>query len=458
MNYENHNDIEPTIINIEDTHEYAIGENHGETNEEEFTNIELASFCDIYDISYHIFKTNSNHVMFEDESIQNNIIHSNSPVTISEDNSDNEYNEFNEYASDTNSEYYSCSDDEYLRTIRNDRIKNQVNLYKYSSFKKKAYRDIEKSLSKYYDNDNKYSTKLDIIITFIKGQKNIFLQSKSITQLKLNMLMFPILIISSFIALCAPFIQNNPWSGGFISGLNIIISSFISIMNYMKYETKIEMFGQMANNYDKMEISLEMSNSKLLFIENENEKNELLLSKINEIEEKINELKEIYNVSVPDEVRHMFPIICTLNILSLIKKMENYRKDLIHKFKDVKNEIRYIIYKWKKNVSSDSLDMTTNPISSSPSKKDIAMDVSNMEKIKEKNRLLFLYDVKEKIKDELAESKKIYDYVDEIFTKEIKNAEHNNKIFLCFWNKKKILKNEINPLLNKHFHFIFEDM
>jgi hypothetical protein len=441
MNIDTENNI---VIDITDNIEH----NNGDNDEDKFINIEITSFSDVYDISNNmennniIYKTNSNHVIFDDENIQNNIIHSNSPITISENNSEIEND--NEYNSDSTSDYCSGSDDDYLRTIRNDRIKNQVSLYKCSSFKKKAYNDIEQSLSKYYDNDNKYSSKIDILITFLKGQKNIFLQSKTITQTKLNILMFPILIISSFVALSAPFLQNNNWSGGFISGLNIIISSFISVMNYMKYETKIEMFSQLATNYDKMEISLEMSNSKLLFMDNENEKNELVLSKLNEIEMKINELKESYNILIPDEVRHMFPIICNLNILSLIKKMEKYRKNLIHKFKDVKNEIRYIIYKWKKNVSSDTFGTIEN--------------ITNIEQIKEKNRLLFLYDIKEKIKDELVDSKKIYDYVEEIFTKEIKNAEYNNKHFICFWNKKKISKNEINPILNRHFHFIFEDM
>jgi hypothetical protein len=161
-----------------------------DADEDEFTNLELASFCDIYDVSYntdyenHIYtplkNSNSNHVMFDDENIQQNIIHSNSPITISEDDNSEVKNEYyNENNSESNSEYYSGSDDEYLRTIRKDRIKNQVSLYKYSSFKKKDYNEIENSLCKYYDNDNKYSSKLDILITFLKGQKNIFLQSKS---------------------------------------------------------------------------------------------------------------------------------------------------------------------------------------------------------------------------------------------------------------------------------------
>ena len=144
------------------------------------------------------------------------------------------------------------------------------------------------------------------------------------TEKKLNCLMIPILIFSAGMAVFAPFIQNYNWSGGFISGLNIIITTFVSMMNYMKYETHVEMYLQLANHYDKMEISIEMTNSQLLFIENEKEKNDLVLSKIKEIEIKMNELKEVYNILLPREIKHMFPIICNLNILSLIKKMENY--------------------------------------------------------------------------------------------------------------------------------------
>jgi hypothetical protein len=379
---------------------------------------------------------------------------SNSPLTISENSEnenkyDNTFIENNRTSNKTfegmlkNYDQYSIngtnsgSDDEILSVIRKERIHHQIHHNK-NSFKLKVYNDIEKTLGKYYDNDNKYSSKMDILITFMKGQKNIYLQSKYITQRKLNGLMIPILILSAGMAVFSPFIQHYNWSGGFISGLNIIITTFVSMMNYMKYETYVEMYLQLANHYDKMEISLEMSNSQLLFIENENEKNDLVLSKLKEVELKINELKEIYNILIPSEVRQLFPIICNLNILSLITKMENYKKTLIHKFKDVKNEIRYILYKWKKeNIVS----------------------VENPEKSKEKNRLVFLYQIKENIKNELLESKKIYDYVEDIFIREIKNAEYNNHLWCwCFWNKKTIQYDTIPAILNKQFHFIFEDV
>ena len=388
--------------------------------------IEFASIKEIIDMPIHPQPT----IEIVDEDLQTNMYQSNSPITISETSE-------NELENSVPSEYNSGSDDELLKAIRTDRIRNQVHSNNHQSFKLKAYNDIEKSLGKYYEEDSKYSSKIDILITFMKGQKNIFTQSKYITEKKLNCLMIPILIFSAGMAVFAPFIQNYSWSGGFISGLNIIITTFVSMMNYMKYETHVEMYLQLANHYDKMEISLEMANSQLLFIENEKDKNDLVLAKIKEIEIKMNELKEVYNILLPREIKHMFPIICNLNILSLIKKMETYRKSLIHKFKDVKNEIRYILYKWKKEN----------------------LPVDNAQQTKEKKRLIFLYEIKEQIKDEFIDSKKIYDYVEDVFTKEIKNAEYNIHLwFWCCWNKKSINKNDIHPLLNKHFHFIFEDL
>jgi hypothetical protein len=388
--------------------------------------IEFASIKEIDDMPIYP----QPNVEIIDDDLQTNMYQSNSPITMSETSD-------NEMENSDNSDYNSGSDDELLKAIRTDRIRNQVHSNNHQSFRLKAYNDIEKSLSKYYEEDSKYSSKMDILITFMKGQKNIFTQSKYITEKKLNCLMIPILIFSAGMAVFAPFIQNYNWSGGFISGLNIIITTFVSMMNYMKYETHVEMYLQLANHYDKMEISIEMTNSQLLFIENEKEKNDLVLSKIKEIEIKMNELKEVYNILLPREIKHMFPIICNLNILSLIKKMENYRKSLIHKFKDVKNEIRYILYKWKKENQT----------------------IDNAQQTKEKKRLIFLYEIKEQIKDEFIESKKIYDYVEDVFTKEIKNAEYNIHLwFWCCWNKKSINKNDIHPLLNKHFHFIFEDL
>lgn len=359
------------------------------------------------DIEANYYNTNKNMDFLRDNNdIQDNYIHSNSPLTISANNSDDEVVEVH-------------------TEVKSDKIR----------FKKKGYEDIEKSLVKYYEYDNKYSSKLDILISFMKVQKNVYMQSNYITHNKFFTLMIPAVILSTVIAIIAPLIHSNYWAGGFISSINITITSLLTIINYTKYEIYAEKYLQIANQYDKIDFSLEMTNSKLLFINDDSKKNELVLEKLKEIENKINELKEFYNILIPQSISNLYPIICNINIFSLIKKLELHKRDLINKFKDVKNEISYILYKWKND------------------------DSNNIESLKDKSRLLFLYEIKEKIKVELSHTKNVYDVIELLFMKEMKNAETYKKHQFYYWfmNKKvNIKKEDLHPILEKYFDFIFQ--
>lgn len=306
-------------------------------------------------------------------------------------------------------------------------------------YRKLSYREVETMINKYYDfnNDNKFSTEIDILTTYIKGQKNLYIQAKNSTQQKLNCLMFPSLIISAFITIIAPFIECTHWSGGLISGLNAIIMLCMSFINYLKLESSIENYLHNVKQYDKIETSLEMTNNKLLFLDSNKEKSLLVLNKIKELERKMNEIKESTNALIPEDVKSLFPLICHINIFSFIKKVEIFKKNLIVKFKDVKNEIRYILYKLEYNKvhQLESNDKYTT-------------------------RLELLNEVKQKLKVEIFEFQTAYSQIDSIFTKEIKYAElrKNRCNFLYFWETKKepYCKGE-NPIIDKYFYFIIAD-
>jgi hypothetical protein len=357
---------------------------------------------------------------------ENRMITSNSPITISEYDSNSNSN------SDSNSD--GEPDQQYIQTIRMDRIHHQLDHYGKHSFKKKKYRDIETILLNQQDPDNKYSTKLDILITFMKGQKNVFMYAKIVTQHKIYLCMIPVLLFSAAMAIFAPMIQDYSWSGGLISCLNVLITFFVSLLNYMKYESQAEKYLQLSTQYDKLEMSLEMTTGQLLFIENETEKNTAMLTKLREVETVTNDLKDIYAVMVPEEVIRLFPIICTFNIFSMIKKIELYKKTLILRFKDIKNEIRYILYKWKHHLSND------------------------LEQAKEKSRLLFLYEKKDVLERDITECSHIYEYIDELFSIEIQNADHNKQWCNLFCHRRHAIKKiDVHPLLQNHFHFMFEE-
>jgi hypothetical protein len=391
-------------------------------------------------------RNNSSYFIDNDIDIQEFYIHSNSPLSMSENNSPNNSDDECDHSNIESSQLVGISEssikrfktkknvfanmnkipsDKSFTLLQNDMTPN----LNYQGFKKKQFHDIEKSLKKYYEYDNRFSNKLDILITYTKGQKNIFIQSNYLTHKKFVFLMIPAIILSATVAILSPSIQEYHWSGGFICALNIIITSILSILNYTKYELFADKYLQLANQYDKIEFALEMTNSKLVFINDEEERNKVVLEKLKEIEIRLNELKALYNIIIPEIINNIFPIICTINIFSLIKKLDIHKQDIIHKLKDVKNEIEYILYKWSN------------------------IDTNSAEQLKDKNRLLFLYDIKEKIKLELSQYANIYDSIDRLFIKEINESERYKRVYYLFCGvhkKTNINTDNMHPLLQKY--------
>ena len=333
-------------------------------------------------------------------------------------------------------------DDEYYHSVKIHRKK----------YNKLCYEDIERSLNKYYDvsPDNKYSSEIDILTTYMKGQKNLYIQAKYLSQRKLNCLMFPSLFLAAFITIVAPFIECQHWSTGFISGCNAIVALLISLINFMKLESSVELYLQMANQYDNLETMLELTNSRIMVLNREEDISLLVLTKIKEVEKKISEIKLPNSILIPEEVRVHFPLISHINIFSFIKKTEIYKKNLIEKLRDVTNEIRFILYKWEKKQEDPLviMDVSMNDVS-----------IRDIDKIKEKNRLLYLYDIKTKIKEEIMEFRSTYGFMDEVFTKEIKMAEARKREWFWFQSRasmKNYLK-DANPIIIKYYKSIFED-
>jgi len=156
-------------------------------------------------------------------------------------------------------------------------------LSKNNHFKKYSKKDIEKTVEKYYNiDDNKFTNELDVLTTYVRGQKNLYIQSKNINQWKLNLLMIPTILITFFITVFTPFLQCSPIQTAITSGCNAFVSCLMALINYLQLETSTESFFQLANSYDKLEISLDLTSSKLIFISDEekNNKKEIILSTI----------------------------------------------------------------------------------------------------------------------------------------------------------------------------------
>ena len=250
-------------------------------------------------------------------------------------------------------------------------------------FHKLTYKEILQSFDQY----NSDSNELDIIITFLNGQKNLYNYSYKFTRHKLHLLMFPVIILTSITVLIAPFIMNYRWSGAIISGINAIVLFFIALQNYLKLESACTSFSILGDQYERLHAALSLVNSQFTTVYNEYEYSELVSSKVMEFERKITEIHNIINI--PSEIKLLFPIISQINIFSFIKHIESYKRNLIIRYKDIKNEIRY----------------------------------KGCEDEEWKSRYTFLLGMKDNLKVEIIQHKNVYNEIEAIFIREIKKAE-----------------------------------
>jgi len=403
-------DVQKYVINIEDLL----------TSSEDSDN----SFSNIRQININ----HNNNVKIENISGEHSLIE----YTKQHFNANMTHNDSDDFSIFKYKENYYCSDSPITMSNNNSDDENDDDEKEPSSkYKKITYDEMEKIIINNYDNENKYSNELDILITYLKGQKVLYTYSNRITRWKLNMLTIPSLVFTASIAIFSPFMQNFEWSIELICVLNGLITLLISLVNYLKLESTAEIYLNFANQFDKLETSMEFTSNSIAFIENEKEKKELVLKKMKEIEKKITDMKEANNILIPGELKILFPVIFNINIFSFIKKIELSKKNLIMKLKNTKNEINYILYKYGVEQS-----------------------------IRQKNRLDFLSDSKEKLKLELNHYNNAYSYIDTIFFHETYYGEKLPILYMylccCCCNCKQTyetMKNK-NPVVDEYLQFI----
>lgn len=309
-------------------------------------------------------------------------------------------------------------------------------------FKKLTYKEVEDSLNRYYTKELQISSELDILLTYLKGQRHIFNQANRVTLQKFNFLMFPAIFITGSMTVLSPFLDTVGWSNWLLSILNALLTVMITINNFMKWQAVSAIYLSISNQFDKLAIGVEMSRNQFLFTDNSNDKSVLILEKMKETEKRIMDIQNNYNdIVIPYEIQLLNPIISHINIFSFIKKVEHHKKSLIVKYKDVKNEIRYTMYKWEKEheIEADKKQE----------------DVSRLQK---------LFDRKEDIKTQLIQNtnNNVYAYIDNLFIREIQHSEkyytyHSaGMYFLC--RPKPLERTDYgNPVVDEYLNFIFTD-
>jgi hypothetical protein len=251
-------------------------------------------------------------------------------------------------------------------------------------YNKLSYNDVKEYINKSYQPDivHRYSSALDILASYVKGQKIIYMESRDDSVKILNCLMLPSIFITATVSIIQLPLQNTQYGPIILAALSAFVAFLLAIINYLKLEAESEAHKISSHKYDKLQSFIEFQSGQVLLFSdpvlnhkdngkgdgnrncNNIKTNNIktngesydyqarleaeieLIGKMREtiklIAERIEEVKVINQFIIPSNIRCKYSLIYNINIFSVIKKIDDYKAKTLTDLKNVKNELRFI--------------------------------------------------------------------------------------------------------------------
>lgn len=190
-----------------------------------------------------------------------------------------------------------------------------------------SFEDMEALLTTTYDtSQNNNSTICDVIAIYLKGQKILYTEAKTLCEQRLTSLMLPAIFFTVVCTITNLSLKDFTY-GPFISSiLNGLVAFILAIVNYLKLDARAEAHRTSAYKFDKLISFVEFNSGKVFFIANEYKKIGEIISFV---ENNVKEIKETNQFVLPEKIRFLFPNLTSINVFAEVKRRQNKEAKII---------------------------------------------------------------------------------------------------------------------------------
>jgi len=202
---------------------------------------------------------------------------------------------------------------------------------------KLSYKTVDSLIrSIYTDAETTQSTALDILAVYLKGQKILYTEAKTMCEQRLHTLMLPAIMVTAVCTVLSLQLKDFTYGAIIVASLNGFNSFLLALISYLKLDAKAEAHKTTAYKFDKLQAFCEFKSGSILFVDDSGNN---VATIIKEIETNVREIKETNQFLLPEKIRYNYHCLYSTNIFSHVKSIQIEEMILTNKLKGVINAL-----------------------------------------------------------------------------------------------------------------------